>query len=113
MVVLPPRRPHHHQDPGEQGWPAQLMFARGVQVCMGDSYWNTWEEHESIRRPGESQLMFHAPGVACHQTSELPTVHYGLTGGWVQNFKPSYPPCFLQYAMLDQALGWCDHYIIR
>ena len=32
-------------------------------------------------------------------------LHYGLTGGWVQNFKPSYLPCFVQCAMVDQALG--------
>ena len=88
---LPPRhRPHHHQDSG--GQVGQPGFPRDVQVSMVD--WNTWEEHESIHRPG-SALLPRArpavlvrgpaagvpPGVACHQTSELPTVHYGLTGG--------------------------------
>ena len=32
-------------------------------------------------------------------------MHYGLTGGRVHNFKPSNLPCFLQCAMMDQALG--------
>ena len=34
-----------------------------------------------------------------------PPLHCDLTGGWVQKFKPSYLPYFLQCAMVDQALG--------
>ena len=40
-------------------------------------------------------------------------LHYGLTGIWVKNLRPSYLSCFLQCAMVEQALGKCDHHIIR
>ena len=38
------------------------------------------------------------------------TLHYGLTGGWVQNFKASYLLCFLHSALVFKARGQCDHH---
>ena len=35
----------------------------------------------------------------------LATLHYGLTGGWVQDFKASYLAYFLQCALTDYASG--------
>ena len=34
-----------------------------------------------------------------------PPLHYGLTGGWVQNLKASYLPYFLPCAMVGLAIG--------
>ena len=38
------------------------------------------------------------------------TVHYGLTGGWVQKFKGSYLLCFLHSVLVFKARGQCDHH---
>ena len=38
------------------------------------------------------------------------TVHYGLTGGWVQKFKGSYLLCFLHSALVFKARGQCGHH---
>ena len=38
------------------------------------------------------------------------TMHYGLTGGWVQKFKGSYLLCFLHSALVFKARGQCDHH---
>ena len=38
------------------------------------------------------------------------SLHYGLTGGWVQKFKGSYLLCFLHSALVFKARGQCDHH---
>ena len=111
---LPPhRRPHHHQVsrwdspadvyPGYPGVHGGLEHLGGTRVHP--------PPRVSPASPGKASSAGPRSRSRCAgrcpagQTSELPTVHYGLTGGWVQNFKPSYLPCFLQCAMVDQALG--------
>ena len=52
-----------------------------------------------------------------HWRAEVPhdallkeTMHYGLTGGWVQKFKGSYLLCFLHSALVFKDRGQCDHH---
>ena len=45
-------------------------------------------------------------------SSEGEPMHCGVTGGWVQNLKASYLPCFLQCAMVGSAIGQCDGHTI-
>ena len=38
------------------------------------------------------------------------SMHYGLTGGWVQKFGTSYLLCFLHCALVFKARGQCAHH---
>ena len=48
--------------------------------------------------------------IAATKSAWFLALHYGLTGGWVQNFKGSYLLCFLHSALVFKARGQCDHH---
>ena len=87
-----------------------------------NTYFTNWVcNHKVDKKPQNSEkpVFLMASFEACTKQqccntvllSPCNTLHYGLTGGWVQNFKASYLANFLQCALTDYASGkaWWSH----